>query len=234
MTMTEQTGTITDPRLLFAGQAIFTVQSKTGEHFTYRIASPRFVKILYKDEAKRDADLEIIREKTKTAPRTLDARELWSDACAYGIEVGLRSHEDTADLTSPDEVDLPVFVGVLKEGHGGNADNRYAYASLGLWENNGLRSTRKSIRVKGKWHGQWVNWLDWNTVCHMKKDADAPDVPKSIQVLLWAIDRMQAHDGELPDGYRVFHLGRCLRCGRDLTDPESVQRGIGPECARRV
>lgn len=28
-------------------------------------------------------------------------------------------------------------------------------------------------------------------------------------------------------------LGRCERCGRTLTDPDSVTRGIGPECARR-
>jgi hypothetical protein len=28
--------------------------------------------------------------------------------------------------------------------------------------------------------------------------------------------------------------GRCRRCGRLLTDPVSVERGIGPECVTRT
>lgn len=32
-------------------------------------------------------------------------------------------------------------------------------------------------------------------------------------------------------GHRV---GRCVMCGRDLTNPESVERGYGPVCAERM
>lgn len=32
-------------------------------------------------------------------------------------------------------------------------------------------------------------------------------------------------------GFRTHHEGRCGRCNRKLTTPESVERGIGPECA---
>jgi hypothetical protein len=35
-------------------------------------------------------------------------------------------------------------------------------------------------------------------------------------------------------GWKVHHEGRCGRCGRALTVPESVESGIGPECARRT
>lgn len=31
-------------------------------------------------------------------------------------------------------------------------------------------------------------------------------------------------------GFGLHHEGRCGKCGRLLTTPESVQRGIGPEC----
>ena len=31
-------------------------------------------------------------------------------------------------------------------------------------------------------------------------------------------------------GYKVHHEGRCGRCGRALTVPASIERGIGPEC----
>ena len=33
-------------------------------------------------------------------------------------------------------------------------------------------------------------------------------------------------------GFKVHHEGQCGRCGRALTVPESIESGIGPECAR--
>lgn len=38
------------------------------------------------------------------------------------------------------------------------------------------------------------------------------------------------HDAYESHGFRTHHEGRCGRCGRKLTTPESVERGIGPEC----
>lgn len=32
----------------------------------------------------------------------------------------------------------------------------------------------------------------------------------------------------------VWHHGRCGACARPLTDPESIARGIGPVCAKRL
>lgn len=34
--------------------------------------------------------------------------------------------------------------------------------------------------------------------------------------------------------YAIEHAGRCGKCGRLLTTPESVRRGIGPECWERM
>jgi hypothetical protein len=31
----------------------------------------------------------------------------------------------------------------------------------------------------------------------------------------------------------VWHEGRCGACGRRLTVPESIERGLGPECYGR-
>jgi hypothetical protein len=36
--------------------------------------------------------------------------------------------------------------------------------------------------------------------------------------------------GKMPFGLEVWHEGRCGRCGRKLTTPESVERGFGPDC----
>jgi hypothetical protein len=44
----------------------------------------------------------------------------------------------------------------------------------------------------------------------------------------------QINRGKLPDALEVWHEGSCCRCGRKLTVPESVERGIGPECATKM
>jgi hypothetical protein len=36
------------------------------------------------------------------------------------------------------------------------------------------------------------------------------------------------------DAVDFFHAGRCGRCGRKLTVPESIQSGFGPECVGMV
>lgn len=39
---------------------------------------------------------------------------------------------------------------------------------------------------------------------------------------------------DLPEGYALMHAGRCGRCGRLLTVPESIVTGLGPECAEKM
>jgi hypothetical protein len=40
--------------------------------------------------------------------------------------------------------------------------------------------------------------------------------------------------GGMPGSFEVWHAGKCGRCGRKLTVPESVARGIGPDCAEMM
>jgi hypothetical protein len=41
-------------------------------------------------------------------------------------------------------------------------------------------------------------------------------------------------DLTLKDTIHVMHLGQCGVCGRPLTDPESILRGIGPVCLSKL
>lgn len=41
---------------------------------------------------------------------------------------------------------------------------------------------------------------------------------------VWAV-------GRFSNNLEFWHEGKCCRCGKRLTDPESIARGIGPECA---
>lgn len=38
--------------------------------------------------------------------------------------------------------------------------------------------------------------------------------------------------GDLDTRVQIFHEGRCCKCGRKLTHPESIESGIGPECSK--
>jgi hypothetical protein len=53
-----------------------------------------------------------------------------------------------------------------------------------------------------------------------------------VRVIRWAIIMIKDGKG-LPRGYTIRHEGRCCRCGRMLTTPESIERGIGPECMKK-
>lgn len=49
-----------------------------------------------------------------------------------------------------------------------------------------------------------------------------------------AINWFFNHINNLPSIINVLHEGKCGRCGRKLTTPESINRGLGPECSGLV
>lgn len=64
------------------------------------------------------------------------------------------------------------------------------------------------------------------------KSQMTPDT-QPYRVLNWALQLLW-HNAPWPAGYEIHHEGRCGRCGRKLTVPESIKTGIGPECAGRM
>lgn len=83
------------------------------------------------------------------------------------------------------------------------SDNEASYSYAGIIKNRSFKRTAKS-RIA----------------------ADAP----SMIAFMWAWERLEA--GVMPTQLEVWHEGRCGRCGRALTVPESIERGIGPDCAQ--
>ena len=49
-----------------------------------------------------------------------------------------------------------------------------------------------------------------------------------VRAIRWIIDHLNGQ--QLPPKLEIWHEGRCGICGRVLTVPESIERGIGPEC----
>lgn len=65
-----------------------------------------------------------------------------------------------------------------------------------------------------------------------KKSAMPEDAPP-VRAMRYFADKVI--EGErLPPALEVFHEGRCGRCARRLTVPESIESGFGPECINHV
>ena len=53
-----------------------------------------------------------------------------------------------------------------------------------------------------------------------------------VRAFAWAFTKLVQR--VMPEALEVWHEGRCGRCGRKLSVPESISAGIGPECAGRM
>lgn len=133
------------PDFLKGGKAFFTVSNNKGEHYTFRISSPK---------PKNDND-------------------------------------------TP-----PLFASVLK-----GPDNYSNYKYIGIYD-----PARMTVRCT--------------------KASKYREGSTEYKVLLWAVGVIhEAYD--CPAGYEMRHAGKCCVCGRKLTTPESIEAGIGPECAKK-
>lgn len=68
--------------------------------------------------------------------------------------------------------------------------------------------------------------------CHGRKARVTEDAA-SVKALKWFIAKTEEHKA-VPADVEFWHEGRCCRCGRALTVPESIASGIGPECVKHV
>ena len=81
------------------------------------------------------------------------------------------------------------------------------------------------------------NVLDFTTIGHFNEAWGLHLVKKKgrgVDTITWLREKLwKPGFTHWPDAIRFMHAGRCCRCGRVLTVPESIATGIGPECAAR-
>ena len=82
------------------------------------------------------------------------------------------------------------------------SDNEGSYTYAGIINNDNFRLTGKSRFTTDATSVKGFNWL-WNNI---------------------------RNNIELPEKVEFFHAGRCGRCGRKLTTPDSIELGFGPVC----
>ena len=107
------------------------------------------------------------------------------------------------DKATGKALDFPWFVKVLT---GSNNESDYRYLGVIFSAPEGQPRT---LKLTGK-------------------SFATPDTP-CAKAFSWVLDRLQGKG--LPPTVEVWHSGHCGRCGKTLTVPESIERGIGPDCA---
>ena len=75
---------------------------------------------------------------------------------------------------------------------------------------------------------QYIGYIRKERFFHGGGKSFASKEAASVVAIGWAIKHLSAL--EIPEGLEVFHEGRCGKCGRVLTVPESIQSGLGPIC----
>jgi hypothetical protein len=66
----------------------------------------------------------------------------------------------------------------------------------------------------------------------LTKKSSHPESAATVKAFTWAWAHVDA--GRVPAQLEIRHEGRCGRCNRPLTHPESLDLGIGPECAQKM
>ena len=72
-----------------------------------------------------------------------------------------------------------------------------------------------------------------NPTVKIGKKSKVPADHVGFKVIDWSLGQVVAGK-DLPAGYAIQHNGCCARCGKVLTDPQSIDRGIGPTCAKAM
>lgn len=72
-------------------------------------------------------------------------------------------------------------------------------------------------------------FLAFRTTAKSKWDHNAP----SVKGFAWMVNMLN-NGKDITKQAEVHHMGKCGRCARALTVPESIESGFGPTCATMV
>ncbi len=84
--------------------------------------------------------------------------------------------------------------------------------------------------ASGEWNDKIGTFYPLTTRWYSADNADARRVNAAAIAAHWL-----AAPGFLPDGVKeIVEQSECARCGKELTDPESIRIGIGPVCLGKM
>jgi hypothetical protein len=169
--------------------------------------------------------------------------------CDSTTEVGLFDH------LNDDEFDLPAAVEPAADGQITSAADAKRFISAGkavVTLKSKKTGNRFTYRVSASEDKQALfvglltgpsNDADYKYIGRIARDifwvgrkvprpGDVSRDAPSVRAFEWTWKQLVR--GQLPDQLEVWHEGRCGRCARRLTVPESIRSGFGPECAGKL
>jgi hypothetical protein len=75
---------------------------------------------------------------------------------------------------------------------------------------------------------QYIGIIDKEMVFKWTKKSRVDAKSPSFMAFAWSWSHLYS------DQLEVWHEGRCGKCGKRLTEPESVERGFGPVCWEKI
>lgn len=85
--------------------------------------------------------------------------------------------------------------------------------------------------INGEGGFNYAGWMKINSNRIKLTVKSHNDLDVAREALNWTLN--QVRFGNMPEQLEFRHEGRCCRCNRKLTDPVSIDLGIGPECRKK-
>jgi hypothetical protein len=140
-----------------------------------------------------------------------------------------------AIVTIENEESRGRFTYRIKRGGGADDHGPYFVSVLAGPDNN-----HHYLYVGTLWWGRGGHYDDGGFVLdlyfrHSAKSRVGEETA-TFQSFLWVTQRLNvtSSDRPWPKHVKLYHEGRCGRCGKRLTAPESIKAGYGPECIQYV
>lgn len=72
----------------------------------------------------------------------------------------------------------------------------------------------------------YLGWFDGKHIMRHRKIQDS----ESAEGIAWCLRNLYLEPSKVQQNTIWYHTGLCTKCGRTLTDEESIRLGIGPTC----
>ena len=81
-------------------------------------------------------------------------------------------------------------------------------------------------------HYSYIGMLDANNgTIKLTRASKFSEDSDTVKAARWVMGRV-INQSQIPDQIDIRHSGKCGRCGKTLTNPESLDSGLGPECIK--
>ncbi len=80
---------------------------------------------------------------------------------------------------------------------------------------------------------KYMGWFKDGKIVKKNKDTNTNEVVNTPagEAVSWFLRQMFSNNfNNLNQSVDIFHLGKCLKCGKTLTDSNSIEVGFGPVC----